>query len=250
VHLWQLTTGKHQKTIELGATHFIPDHLSGDGRWLLGFNSGDRDDLILFDLHAARPVKGFSFPWLWVYGAAFSPDGRWLVISHQRSGTAGAMTAWDLGRGQVVKIFGESDMQIVCLAFSATGQILASGGADRKVRLWSFPDGTPLHAPMEGHVAYVAQVAFSPDDKTLASVGCDGMRFWNVAAGRETLVFENDLMVSGDLRSVARSFRAAQAEFNPDGLSLIWQEFNGRIHVTPLPTLEEIDRNEIHSAGR
>jgi eukaryotic-like serine/threonine-protein kinase len=249
VHLWQFTTGKHEKTIDLGATNFIPDHLSPDGRWLVG-NPQGQASLTLYDLRAARCVQDFAFRWLWVYAAAFSPDSRWLVISHQRSGTAGAITAWDLHHGRAAKTFGASEMQIVCLAFSASGQILASGGADRDVRLWSFPAGTPFQAPLEGHLAYVAQIAFSADDKTLASVGNDGMRLWNVASGRETLVFENNLMASGDLRSIASSFRAAQAEFNPGGRSLIWQEFNGRIHVTPLPTLEEIDRKEIPSAGR
>jgi hypothetical protein len=57
-------------------------------------------------------------------------------------------------------------------------------------------------------------------------------------------------MASGDLRSVASSFRSAQAEFNPGGRSLIWQEFNGRIHVNPLPTLEEIDQKEVPPAER
>lgn len=243
VHLWRLTTGSHQRTIALGATNFIPDHLSPDGRWLLGFPPG-QPSLTLYDLRAVRRVPDFAFPWLWVYGAAFSPDGRWLVVSHQRSGTAGVITAWDLHRGRVARTFGASEMQVVCLAFSATGRILASGGGDRRVRLWSFPAGTPLHDPLEGHLAWVAQIAFSADDKTLASVGSDGMRLWNVASGRETLVFENALMASGGLRSIASSFHAAQAEFNPGGRSLIWQEFQGPIRITPLPTLEEIDKTE------
>jgi WD40 repeat protein len=262
LHLWEFTTGKHQMTIDIGITNFFPDHLSPNGRWLLGFPRHSRG-LRLYDLRATRRVEGFSFNWRWAYGAAFSPDSQWLVISHQNPGTAGAgtvhnqnrgtagvITAWDLHRGRIAHTFGESQTQITCLALSPDGQILASGGFDRTVRLWSFPAGTPLHPPLEGHLAWVAQVAFSADGKTLASVGSDGLRLWNVAAGRETLVFEDAMMAAGTVRSIASSSLAAQAEFNPLDRFFIWQEFDGPIHVATLPTLQEIDGQAIPPDGR
>ena len=242
-HLWKLSTASHLRTIALGATNFVPNHLSPDERWLLG-NPTNNASLMLYDLQAARQAAQFSFPWLWSYAAAFSPNGRWLVFSHQRSGSASVLAAWDLHHQQLAKTFGASDMQIYCLAFSSTGEILASGGSDRKLRLWSFPAATLLFDPLEGHFAGVFQVAFTADDKTLASVGCDGIRLWNTGSGRETLVFGDAMMAAGRIRVLMESYYRARAELDPLNRWLVWQEFQGPIHVTPLSTLAEIDASE------
>lgn len=49
---------------------------------------------------------------------------------------------------------------VTSLAFDQRGSILASGGADTSVRLWSMPDGGSL-AVLNGHEASVTQLQFS-----------------------------------------------------------------------------------------
>ncbi len=49
---------------------------------------------------------------------------------------------------------------VTSLAFDQRGSILASGGADTSVRLWSMPDGGSL-AVLNGHEASVTQLEFS-----------------------------------------------------------------------------------------
>jgi WD40 repeat protein len=76
-----------------------------------------------------------------------------------------------------------------CLAYSADGQLLASGGADHTVKLWEWATGK-LVASLKGHEGFVTAVAFSPDGKTLASGGGhpfgkpNYVRFWEVPSGK------------------------------------------------------------------
>jgi hypothetical protein len=81
--------------------------------------------------------------------------------------------------------------RVICLALSPDGTLLATGGGDNLVRLWSLPEGRLLHT-LHGHRYVVGHVAFSPDGKKLISrEGERGLRAgervrreWAVPEGR------------------------------------------------------------------
>ena len=142
-----------------------------------------------------------------VTGVAFGPDGS-TVLS---AGVDGVLRIWDAtsgegeellaGRAGAIRavacsratggvalagdrlVLRDSDGRIqtlagheggaLCVAFSADGGYVVSGGRDEAVRVWRMADGTEV-ATFDGHVGAVRAVAFGPDRRHIYSGGADG----------------------------------------------------------------------------
>lgn len=74
----------------------------------------------------------------------------------------------------------DMNAEAFCMAVSHHGRIIATGGTDSMVKLWSKGTGQLLMDGV-GHSGTVRSLQFSPDDRQLVSVGDDGNIFvWNV----------------------------------------------------------------------
>ena len=79
------------------------------------------------------------------------------------------------------------------IACSPDGTFVASGGEDRKIRIWRASDGALIHT-FTGHVAAVTAVGISPDGAMLVSGDQNGVvNYWDVANKqfRRTLIKES-----------------------------------------------------------
>lgn len=172
------------------------------------------------------PLQLFIHPDRIVMAAAFSPDGRYLLIggrdnlvklwdittgleARQFTGhtdhvwTVGispdgkyGLTAssdktarlWDMGTGLEVRQF-MAGTDVWCAAFSPDGKYIATASADGTARLWDASTGEELRQFI-GHTESVLDVVFSPDGNYIATAGGDQTaRLWDVSTGKELIQF-------------------------------------------------------------
>ncbi|NJM63126.1 MAG: hypothetical protein HC849_27805 [Oscillatoriales cyanobacterium RU_3_3] len=102
-------------------------------------------------------------------------------------------------------VFTETLGNILSVAFSPDGKLLATCDTDCNVRLWSVQTGQLLLI-CQGHTHWVRSVAFSPDGQIIASGGADcTVRLWDAKTG-ECIRIHQDC--TDEIHAVA---------FSPDG---------------------------------
>lgn len=124
----------------------------------------------------------------------YSPDGK-TVIS---GGGTETIRFWDVKSGKEVRQFvvpqrkmpDGQRIAVTSLALSSDGKTLAAGTTDGAIYLWDVASGKLLHACPGDRGNQVNSLAFSRDDKVLASCGglaerSSQVRLWEVSTGKE-----------------------------------------------------------------
>ncbi|MEL7672419.1 MAG: CARDB domain-containing protein [Chloroflexota bacterium] len=140
------------------------------------------DGVELYSLSSGEPALALEGDSGWINGLAVSADGALIAGTGQMElcGGNGAVWVWNSGTGQLqITLDTGGGSAATAVTFGASGQIVAAGGEDGTVRVWSTGSPAPL-AALGGHNA-VTSVAISPDGTLLASGGSDtAIRLWGV----------------------------------------------------------------------
>jgi WD40 repeat protein len=119
-----------------------------------------------------------------VTALAFSPPASERLASGSADKTVLVSDLSEKATGKPLHRLKGHTESVLSLAFSPDGKTLASGGADKTVRLWDTATGKELRI-FKGTGA-ILSLSFSADGKTLtATEGKKAMRTWDAATGNE-----------------------------------------------------------------
>ncbi|HEY7311574.1 MAG TPA: sigma-70 family RNA polymerase sigma factor [Gemmataceae bacterium] len=184
VRLWAADTGKEIHRFSLGREGTV---------WSLTFAPKDailagagNDGIRLWDTSKRQEMRRIAAGRSNVL--AFAPDGRMLVSADPD----GFLRVWDSASGRKVREWAAHRGQVTGVAFAPDGKMLAScsgyfANESGTICLWEWSTGKEKvrlkGLPAEG--AWVRDVVFSPDGKTVSACGTDPIRFWDTTTGTE-----------------------------------------------------------------
>jgi len=174
VRLWDPSTGREidRYDPEAGPVQHLTFSAEGD---LLAI--GTRSGVQLWKLLTGKLWRRLRGQPDAVTAIAFHPDGE--AIAGGCDDWDGGIKIWQVRSGRIGATL-PGHRSIRALAYSPDGQILASAGSDRLVKLWNARTYT-LIGTLKGHGDTVEALAFRADGRQLASGGADDtLRLWDL----------------------------------------------------------------------
>ncbi|MFO0927619.1 MAG: c-type cytochrome domain-containing protein [Gemmataceae bacterium] len=171
---------------------------------------GGHHELTVWDAASGKLEKRIRTRARRAMAMLFLPDGK-LVVAGGRPGEEGDVRVYNLDGGKpqvengvavvdgvndstvVIKKLLDAEDEVLCLAVSADGKKLASGGCDRLVNVWDISGGVQnakAEPAIENHADWVFGVAFGAGGKHLYTSSRDKTaKVWDLAAKESLLTF-------------------------------------------------------------
>ena len=244
VKIWDISTGQCLDTLQKHTNRVWSVAFHPQGKLVV--SGGDDHAIKVWEIQTGKCIKTLQGNSNAIYAIAYSDrcNQQNLLASGHEDQT---LKLWnvdinapqtlepDLQPFQVLR--GHSD-RILSVAFSPNGQMLASGSADRTIRLWNPHTGKSLKT-LQGHRSWVWGIAISPDNKFLASGSYDHtVKVWDLESG------ECSQTLQGHPSSVLA------VRFSPDGKTLFSSGYDKIVKHWKLETGECLNTWEADSSNR
>lgn len=234
VFLWNTISGRRlgvcDAWAEPGAVDTRSVTFSSDGQYLVAVGGGIRTyDVATGSARSPNHVSGHQS-----LALALAPDGERFVVGEKD----GTISVWRIGSDAPEQTISAGESRVQSLAFNQAGTMLAASFSDGTVRMCEWDADCRLKETWRAHTKRVNEVAFSPDDRLLASASWDGViKVWSMPERRllRTLTGHSD-----EVYSVA---------FSPDGARLVSCSLDRTIKLWDTTYWDEVFTLRGHRAG-
>jgi WD40 repeat protein len=215
----------------------------------------DESSIQLWDVAAAKEIRRIGLGKTRINQAVLAPDGKTVATS----ATDKTIRLWDLPTGRELRRFGGSDAETGHIAFSPDGTKLASSesrgnnfddiGQDiskvppltTPVHVWDTATGKRRADKVRSPIgpALIKAFRFAPDGKSVATIGGNWVRIWDVATGKET----RRIALPNKGPNTGFTTIGARLAFSPDGTTLAaTNERDGLIFLLDVASGRELGR--------
>ncbi len=209
ITIWDTKSGKKVTTLP-GVEHTnSPLTFSSDGQRMLCLDLSQKI-IRWIDLSTGKATLEIKEPTLRFAPVSATRDGTKIVAGSGglfETDPGGEVKLWDGISGKELRQFKAHDKQIVALALSPDGKLLATASTDQTVRLWNLDTGERLYE-LGSFLRAPSSIQFSPDGKRVAASGRDRwLKIWDSSTGKEVLatrppVVANNLQFTSDGKQI------------------------------------------------
>src|SRR5947209_4270866 len=179
--------------------------------------AGSYGQVVVWDLHSAKPIKLLTNVLGAVNDLKFSPDGQLLAVAGGQPSAKADLRIYRVSDWKLLATLRGHDDVIFSIAFSPDGRRLVSASFDHTLRLWEIDKQQPLRT-YPHHSDFVYAVAFSPDGKQIVSASKDRtVQLFDAESGKSVFTFSG---MEQDVMAVA---------FRPDGKWIVSSGFESGV---------------------
>lgn len=187
VKIWDLANG-HELLTYTGHTD-APRCVafSPDGKAVA--SAGGDKDIKVWDAATGKDLLTLKGQGIYTTSLAYARDGKYLFAGQAGAvgdkQSPGMLTIYEAATGNVKRNITDFNSRVQSVALNHDGSILGAGVGDGLVRLWQYPVvaenvNQPEYWSQQDPNGATYAVAFSPDNRTLARVGGDGVKLYNL----------------------------------------------------------------------